>query len=86
MDFGFYPPTIYFPLIVPQAMMIEPTETETPETLEDFAAAMKQIAREAEENPDLLLSAPHVTPVGRLNEVAANRDPVLIYNCCAVPD
>jgi glycine dehydrogenase subunit 2 len=86
MDFGFYPPTIYFPLIVPQAMMIEPTETETPETLEDFAAAMKQIAREAEENPELLLSAPHVTPVGRLNEVAANRDPVLIYNCCAVPD
>lgn len=83
MDFGFYPPTIYFPLIVREAMMIEPTETETPETLDDFARAMLQIAEEARTNPDLTHTAPHVTPVGRLNEVAAARDPVLIFNCCA---
>lgn len=83
MDFGFYPPTIYFPLIVSQAMMIEPTETETPETLDEFAAAMKQIAGEAESDPELLKSAPHFTPVGRLDEVTAARDPILVYNCCA---
>ncbi len=86
MDFGFYPPTIYFPLIVHEAMMVEPTETETPETLEEFAAAMNQIAEEARTNPDLPKSAPHVTSVGRLDEVTAARNPVLIYNCCAVPE
>jgi len=83
MDFGFYPPTIYFPLIVPEAMMIEPTETETPETLRDFAAAMNQIAEEARTQLELLKSAPHATPVGRLNETAAARNPVLAFNCCA---
>ncbi len=83
MDFGFYPPTIYFPLIVKEAMMIEPTETETPETLEEFAAAMNQIAEEARTNLEAIQSAPHATPVSRLNEVAAARDPVLIHNCCA---
>jgi glycine dehydrogenase subunit 2 len=77
MDFGFYPPTIYFPLIVREAMMIEPTESESPETLEQFAAAMNQIAREAREEPDLLHEAPHHTPVGRLDEVAAARHPDL---------
>jgi len=82
MDFGFYPPTIYFPLIVREAMMIEPTETETPETLERFAAALLQIAREAAEEPHLLHDAPHHTPVGRLDEVGAARDPVLAFNCC----
>jgi glycine dehydrogenase subunit 2 len=82
MDFSFYPPTIYFPLIVREAMMVEPTETETPETLERFAAAMNQIAREARENPDLPHGAPHHTPVGRLDEVTAARDPVLTFNCC----
>lgn len=86
MDFDFYPPTIYFPLIVPEAMMIEPTETETPETLRDFAAAMNQIADETEEGAELAKSAPHATPVGRLNEVAAARNPVLAFNCCAPPD
>jgi glycine cleavage system P protein (glycine dehydrogenase) subunit 2 len=86
MDFGFYPPTIYFPLIVREAMMIEPTETETPETLEDFARVMNQIAEEARTNPDLPKSAPHVTPVGRLNEVSAARNPVLIHNCCPGPE
>jgi glycine dehydrogenase subunit 2 len=80
MDFGFYPPTIYFPLIVKEAMMIEPTETETRETVEEFAQAMNQIAEEARTNPDLPKSAPHVTTVGRLNEVAAARDPVLVHD------
>ena len=86
MDFGFYPPTIYFPLIVREAMMIEPTETETPETLEEFAAAMNRIAGEARTDPDLLHTAPHVTSVGRLNETAAARDPILTFNCCALPE
>ena len=71
IDLGFHPPTIYFPLTVPEALMIEPTETETVETLDAFAEAMLQIAREAEESPDLLHGAPHNTPVGRLDEVAA---------------
>jgi len=87
MDFGFYAPTIYFPMIVREAMMIEPTETETPETLERFAATMNQIAGEARTNPELPRSAPHKTAVGRLDEVTAARDPVLIYRdqaACAV--
>jgi glycine dehydrogenase subunit 2 len=71
MDFGFHPPTMYFPLTVPEALMIEPTETENLETLDAFAEAMLQIAREAQESPDLLHEAPHNTPVGRLDEVAA---------------
>lgn len=77
MDFGFYPPTVYFPLVVKEAMMIEPTETEGPETLERFAAAMKQIAAEAADGSELPHTAPHHTPVGRLDEVAAARNPVL---------
>jgi glycine dehydrogenase subunit 2 len=77
MDFGFYPPTIYFPLVVKEAMMIEPTETETPETLEEFATAMRLIASEAESGSDLPHTAPHRTPVGRLDEVAAARNPKL---------
>jgi glycine dehydrogenase subunit 2 len=71
IDLGFHPPTVYFPLTVPEALMIEPTETETLETLDAFAEAMLQIAREAEQSPDLLHGAPHNTPVGRLDEVAA---------------
>jgi glycine dehydrogenase subunit 2 len=77
MDFGFHPPTIYFPLIVPEAIMIEPTETESKETLDAFAAALIQIAQEARSNPEILHSAPHVTPVSRLDEVQAARQPVL---------
>ncbi len=77
MDFGFHPPTVYFPLIVDEALMIEPTETESKETLDAFAEAMVQIAREAREQPELLHSAPHVTPVSRLDEVRAARDKVL---------
>jgi glycine dehydrogenase subunit 2 len=71
MDFGFHPPTIYFPLVVPEALMIEPTETETKETLDAFAAALRAIAQEAEADPDLLKRAPHTRPVRRLDEVKA---------------
>ena len=77
MDFGFHPPTIYFPLIVPEALMIEPTETESKETLDAFADALIQIAQEAKTNPELLHTAPHVTPVSRLDEVLAARQPIL---------
>jgi glycine dehydrogenase subunit 2 len=77
MDFGFHPPTIYFPLIVPEALMIEPTETESRQTLDAFADALIRIAQEAKENPEVLLTAPHVTPVARLDEVRAARNPVL---------
>lgn len=73
LDFGVHAPTNYFPLIVPEAMMIEPTETEARETLESFAAVMKQIAREAETEPETVTSAPHNTPVRRLDESAAAR-------------
>jgi glycine dehydrogenase subunit 2 len=79
MDFGFHPPTNYFPLIVHEALMIEPTETENKETLDAFADAMLQIAREARDDPDLLHDAPHTTPVGRLDEVRAAKEMVL---CC----
>jgi glycine dehydrogenase subunit 2 len=82
MDFGFHPPTNYFPLIVREALMIEPTETETKETLDEFAKALLQIAVEAKNSPDILHAAPHVTPIGRLDEVQAARNLVL---CCGVP-
>lgn len=77
MDFGFHPPTIYFPLVVAGALMIEPTESESKETLDQFIAAMRQIAQEAKENPDEVRHAPHFTKVSRLDEVLANRKPVL---------
>ncbi|MBD3332272.1 aminotransferase class V-fold PLP-dependent enzyme [candidate division GN15 bacterium] len=73
LDFGMHSPTNYFPLIVPEAMMIEPTETESRETLDYFAEVMKQIAREALENPEKVTSAPHNTPVRRLDEAGAAR-------------
>lgn len=79
IDRGYHPPTVYFPLIVPEAMMIEPTETESRETLDGFIAAMLDIAREARENPESLHSAPVTTPVGRPDEVAAARKPVVKY-------
>ena len=79
IDLGFHPPTIYFPLIVHDALMIEPTETESKETLDAFAAAMAQIAEEARANPQVLHSAPHITPVRRLDEAQAARKPVLCY-------
>ncbi len=79
IDYGFHPPTIYFPLIVPEALMIEPTETESKRTLDSFADAMLAIAEEAKRDPGLLHAAPTTTPVGRLDEVAAARCPVLCY-------
>jgi glycine dehydrogenase subunit 2 len=80
LDYGFHPPTIYFPLVVSGALMIEPTETETPETLDGFVAAMLAIAREAQENPDLVKTAPHSTPVKRLDEARAARKPILRWD------
>lgn len=77
MDFGFHPPTIYFPLIVPEALMIEPTETESLETLDAFADAMLQIAEEARTRPELLHEAPHSAPLRRLDDVRAAREPKL---------
>lgn len=77
LDFGIHAPTIYFPLIVEEAMMIEPTETESKQTLDEFVQAMRQIAREAEESPELLQQAPTKLPVSRLDETAAARNPDL---------
>jgi glycine dehydrogenase subunit 2 len=86
MDYGFHPPTIDFPLIVPEALMIEPTETETKETLDAFCDAMLEIAREAEEEPELLKEAPHHRPVGRLDEVLAAKRAVVRYGFEEHPD
>ena len=83
MDYGFHPPTNYFPLIVHEALMIEPTETESKQTLDAFAKAMQAIAKEAREQPELLQNAPHSTPVRRCDEVKAARDLVL---CCWIPE
>jgi glycine dehydrogenase subunit 2 len=77
LDFGFHPPTVYFPLLVDEALMVEPTETEAPETLDAFAAAVDEILAEAEENPEIAQHAPYTTPVRRLDEVAASRKPVV---------
>ena len=80
MDYGFHPPTIYFPLIVSGALMIEPTESESKRELDLFIEAMKKIAQEAKENPELLKSAPHKTPVRRLDEVRAARNLILKWS------
>ncbi|MBT2582289.1 aminomethyl-transferring glycine dehydrogenase subunit GcvPB [Planococcus sp. ISL-109] len=80
LDFGYHPPTIYFPLNVEEAMMIEPTETESKETLDDFIDAMIQIAREVEENPEIVQNAPHTTVINRLDETKAARKPILRYH------
>ena len=79
MDYGFHPPTIYFPLIVPEALMIEPTETEPKEILDAFCDAMLAIAREAAEEPELLKEAPHDRPVRRLDEVRAAKRAIVKY-------
>ncbi|RKZ16979.1 aminomethyl-transferring glycine dehydrogenase subunit GcvPB, partial [bacterium] len=77
LDYGVHAPTIYFPLIVDEAVMIEPTETETRESLDDFVEIIETIHREAEAEPALLLEAPHTTPVGRMDEARAARQPDL---------
>ncbi|NLC67868.1 MAG: aminomethyl-transferring glycine dehydrogenase subunit GcvPB [Clostridiaceae bacterium] len=77
MDYGFHPPTVYFPLIAKEALMIEPTETESKETLDKFIDAMINIAKEAASNPEIVKKSPHNTPIGRLDEIKAAREPVL---------
>ncbi len=79
MDYGFHPPTVYFPLVVPEALMIEPTETESKETLDAFVEAMLAIAREARDDPEAIRSAPHGRAVGRLDEVRAAKQPVVRF-------
>lgn len=79
LDFGYHPPTIYFPLNVEECIMIEPTETESKETLDSFIDIMIQIAKEAEENPEIVQEAPHTTVVGRMDEATAARKPILKY-------
>jgi glycine dehydrogenase subunit 2 len=79
MDFGIHPPTIYFPLVVPEALMIEPTETEPKERLDEFVDAMLQIAREAAEEPETVRGAPRTRPVRRLDEVRAAKQPIVRY-------
>ena len=77
LDYGFHAPTMYFPLIVPECLMIEPTESETQETIDDFVSALKQINAEIDEEVDLVRNAPHTTPVARLDEALAARRPNL---------
>ncbi|MFS8582197.1 MAG: hypothetical protein FWJ61_05050, partial [Limnochordales bacterium] len=79
LDYGVHAPTIYFPLIVDEAIMIEPTETESKETLDEFVDIMLRIVREIEEDPDLVRNAPHNTPVRRLDEARAARQPNLCW-------
>lgn len=79
LDFGYHPPTIYFPLNVEEGMMIEPTETESKETLDAFCDALIQIAKEVEENPEIVQHAPHTTVINRLDETKAARKPILRY-------
>ncbi|SET00124.1 glycine dehydrogenase (decarboxylating) beta subunit [Natronincola peptidivorans] len=77
LDYGYHPPSIYFPLIVEQAIMVEPTETENLQTIDGFIEVMIQIAKEADENPQILKNAPYDTPVRRIDEVKAARNPIL---------
>ena len=79
LDYNIHPPTMYFPLIVPEALMIEPTETESKETLDNFAEICKKIVEEARTNPEILKKAPHKTPVRRIKEAEANKNPRLTY-------
>lgn len=79
LDYGYHPPTVYFPLIIPEALMVEPPETESKETLDGFVEVMIKIAKEAENDPDVLKEAPHNTIVRRLDEATAARRPILKY-------
>ena len=80
LDFGVHPPTVYFPLIVKEAMMFEPTETESKETLDKVVEIMRGIITETDENPEILKTAPHNTSVRRLDDVKAARQPILKWN------
>lgn len=79
LDFGYHPPTVYFPLIINEAMMIEPTETESKESMDAYIDALKTIAKEAKENPEIVLNAPNDTAIGRIDEAKAARDLILKY-------
>ena len=79
LDYGFHAPTIYFPLLFHEAMMIEPTETESKETLDHFIDVMKEIAMEAKDNPQMLKEAPHHTPIGRPDDVKAVKDAKFVF-------
>ena len=79
MDYGFHAPTIYFPLLFHESLMIEPTETESRETLDEFIGVMRRIALEAKEQPEIVKNAPQQTPVGRPDDTKAALEPVLTY-------
>jgi glycine dehydrogenase subunit 2 len=79
LDYGMHPMTVYFPLIAPEAMMVEPTETESLETLDRFANVMREILQKAQRDPEYLQHAPYTTPVRRLDEVTAAKKPLLTY-------
>ena len=80
LDKGFHAPTMYFPLLVPECLLIEPTETESKDTLDAFVAAMAEVLAEAHQHPELVKSAPHTTPVRRLDEVRAAREPDMVWH------
>ena len=79
LDYGYHAPTIYFPLLFHEAMMIEPTETESKDTIDGFVEVMHIIAKEAQENPELVKGAPYSTPIGRVDDVLAAKHPILTY-------
>jgi glycine dehydrogenase subunit 2 len=79
LDYGYHAPTIYFPLLFHESLMIEPPENESKETLDGFISVMRKIAQEAKENPDIVKSAPHDTPIGRVDDVLAAKHPVVTY-------
>ena len=79
LDYGYHAPTIYFPLLFHESLMIEPTENESKETIDGFIQVMRQIALEAKENPDEVKSAPHLTPIGRVDDVLAAKHPIVTY-------
>ena len=86
MDYGFHPPTVYFPLVVKGAMLIEPTETETRQTLDEFIQALRSIDEEAKHNPELVTGAPNLTRLRRLDETRSARHPVLRWNPSNQPE
>jgi glycine dehydrogenase subunit 2 len=79
LDFGYHAPTIYFPLLFHEAMMIEPTENESKDTIDGFINVLRQIAKEALEDPDLVKGAPHDAPISRVDDVLAAKHPILTY-------
>jgi glycine dehydrogenase subunit 2 len=79
LDYGYHAPTIYFPLLFHESLMIEPTENESKETLDGFIAVMRRVAEEAKTGPELVKTAPHDTPIGRVDDVLAAKHPVTTY-------